>query len=105
MDYPEIKSRYLLLPDADDDYNCVMIDVCHIRQIEKLEAEDFESVDEDGNVVEGHNGERCLLTYSPESKYVKNWEDKAKTIRVELSLYELLKLINSDAEYHIKGKD
>ncbi len=105
MEYPENRPRYLLLPDIGNDGICELVDVAQIQAIEKDPAEDYETVDEDtGEVIEGHRDESCYITYGPKSHYNKDWRKSAKTIRVELSMAELLKLINSDAQYHIHGK-
>ena len=106
MDYPQNKSRYLLLPNLDEDGECEMIDVCHIQAIDKIEAEDYETVDEDtGDVITGHNEEQCLVTISPLSTFNKNWKDKARYIKVPLTMFQLLSLINSDAEFRVNSKD
>jgi hypothetical protein len=102
MEYKENKTRYLLLPDLYDDGECKMVDVMHIRAIEKLDAEDYETVDsETGEIVRGRNEERCIVTICHESTYMKDWREKSHDILVPLSMFELLKLINSDAEYVI----
>lgn len=104
MNYPQNKTRYLLLPDLNKDGECEMVDVVHIRAITKLEAEDYETVNPNtGDVIEGHNDECCIVTICHESTYIKGWKDKSHEILVPISMYELLTLINSKAEYHING--
>ncbi len=106
MDYPQNKSRYLLLPNLDKDGECEMVDVRDIQAIDKIEAEDYETIDEDtGELINGHNEEQCLITISPLSTYDKNWESKARYIKVPLTMFQLLSLINSDAEFHVNSKD
>lgn len=105
MNYHENKTRYLLLPDLNKDGECEMVDVIHIRAITKLKAEDYEIVDPNtGDVIEGHNDECCVVTICHESTYNKGWKDKSHEILVPISMYELLTLINSKAEYHISGE-
>lgn len=95
------KTRYLLLPDLNKDGECELVNVLHIQAIDKMEAEDYEMVDPNtGDVVNGHNDERCILTICHLSTCNKGWRDKSHDILVPLSMYELLQLINSDAAYH-----
>ncbi len=106
MDYPQNKSRYLLLPDLDNDGVCQMVDVCHIQAIDKLEAEDYETVDENtGDIIPEHIDERCIITISHLSPLNRNWKDKARTIVVPLTMFQLLSLINSDAEFSPVSKE
>ena len=105
MSYPENKSRYLLLPDLNKDGECEMVDVIHIRAITKLEAEDYETVDPNtDDVVQGHSDECCVITICHKSNYEKDWKEKSREIMVPLTMYELLTLINSKAEYQLNGE-
>lgn len=83
-----------------------MIDVCYIQAIDKLEAEDFETIDDNtGDVITSHHEGRCIITLSPLPVYAKKRKDKARYIIVPLTMFQLRSLINSDAEYHVNSKD
>ena len=99
-------TRYLLLPDAYADGKCKLINVVKINAIDKLEQHEEYYVDEDtGEMGTTVVPEHCIITYGPDSTAMKNWRATSRTIKVEISLAELLQLINSKAAYHTSYED
>lgn len=94
MDYSAPKpTRYLLLPNEYDNGTCEMIDVISIKSINR---DYYEWEDENGEPHAELNENSSIIT-------IKRRD--IETLKIPLSIKDLLSLINSDAEYHINGKE